>query len=75
MKKYGFEIGQHVVDIDAKSEKKALIKLVKSYFDLIDSFGEIELLGEVSKKPFVEELPEFKGTMSALDDLCNVRKK
>ena len=25
-------------------------------------------------EPF-EELPEFKGTMKALDDLCNVRKK
>jgi len=46
---YGFELHHSVIDIEAESEQKALIILVKKFWSSIDDAGKIELLGERSK--------------------------
>ena len=42
---FGFEIDGRLIELKAKSEKHALIQLVKNYWELIDKSGKIELLG------------------------------
>ena len=42
---FGFEIGGRLIELKAKSEKHALMQLVKNYWELIDKSGNIELLG------------------------------
>ena len=43
---FGFEIDGRLIELKAKSEKHALMQLVKNYWELIDKSGNIELLGE-----------------------------
>jgi hypothetical protein len=47
---YGFKIGEHVIEIKSVSEPKAIAILCKHYWDLIDKYGNIELLGEAEVK-------------------------
>ena len=42
---FGFEIDGRLIELKAKSEKHALMQLVKNYWELIDKSGKIELLG------------------------------
>lgn len=42
---FGFEVGKHVMDIEAKTEQEAMQKLVKIYWHFIDDIGEVKLLG------------------------------
>jgi len=44
---YGFEIGKHVIDIEAESEQKAFGILVKKFWNFIDDNGKVEMLGEI----------------------------
>lgn len=46
---YGFQVGKRVIDIEANSEQEACSILVKCFWDLIDSSGQIELLGELNE--------------------------
>ena len=42
---FGFQIDGRLIELKAKSEKHALMQLVKNYWQLIDKSGKIELLG------------------------------
>jgi len=42
---FGFEVGKHVMDIEAKNEQEAMQKLVEIYWHFIDDVGEVKLLG------------------------------
>ena len=42
---FGFELDGRLVELIAKSEQHALMKLVKNHWELIDQAGSIELLG------------------------------
>ena len=46
---YGFQLKNKIIEIKAKDEQKALIKLVQEYWDLIDKTGELKLLGAIIK--------------------------
>lgn len=46
MKTFLFEVGQQNFSIQAKDEKKALIKLINEEWDFIQHFSKIHLLGE-----------------------------
>lgn len=47
---YGFEIGTQLIDIEAETEQKALIILIKKCWDAIDKHAKIQLLGKRDKK-------------------------
>lgn len=47
---YGFKVGEHIIEIKSVSEPKAIAILCKRHWDLIDKYGNIELLGEVEVK-------------------------
>jgi len=42
---YGFQVGEHIIEIEADSEKEAMQKLVSEFWDFIDTNGKVELLG------------------------------
>ncbi len=46
---YGFKVGEMTIDIEADTEKKAIIKLINEYWELIDKDGKIELYGLLKK--------------------------
>ena len=46
---YGFQLKNKIIEIEAKDEQQALIKLVQEYWDLIDKTGELKLLGAIVK--------------------------
>lgn len=48
-KVYGFQIGQHIVDIDSDDEKEAFKLLIENYWDLISEYEKVELLGQCTK--------------------------
>lgn len=45
-KVYGFQIGKHVIDIEAKNEKEAMLILINKFWAFINDNGKIEMLGE-----------------------------
>ncbi|MBQ5874233.1 MAG: hypothetical protein IIW58_08830 [Bacteroidales bacterium] len=53
-KVYGFQIGQHIIDIDSDNEKEAFKLLIENYWDLISEYEKVELIGQCTK---VTELP------------------
>jgi hypothetical protein len=44
---YGFEVGSKRIHMIGKTEKHALINLVKHWWEAIDKYEKIELLGEL----------------------------
>lgn len=48
-KVYGFQIGQHIIDIDSNNEKEAFKLLIENYWDLISEYEKVELLGQCTK--------------------------
>lgn len=43
---YGFEIGEKIIEVKAKSEKHAMLRIIRHYWELIDKAGGVRLLGE-----------------------------
>ena len=46
---YGFELKNKIIEIKAKNEQQALIKLVQKCWHLIDKTGKVKLLGSIIK--------------------------
>jgi hypothetical protein len=46
---YGFQIGDHIFEIEADSEQKAMMTLVKEHWGWIDKLEKVELLGGCEK--------------------------
>ena len=70
--------GERYVDANYRDGK--FYNLISDYDGDYSHKEEIEgvthwSIPEPPKAETAEEMPEFKGTMSALDDLCSVRKK
>lgn len=45
---YGFEVGTMVIEESGQTEKEALINFVNNYWDLIDKYERIELMGKMT---------------------------
>jgi hypothetical protein len=50
LKVYGFKIGKRLIQIEAKTERNATIKLINQYWEMIDKAEIIELYGDCSPK-------------------------
>ena len=46
---YGFQIGEHIFEIEEDTERDAMLILVKDHWDWIDKLEKVELLGEIEK--------------------------
>ena len=58
-KVYGFQIGQHIIDIDSDDEKEAFKLLIENYWDLISEYEKVELLGlctKVTEPPYQNDI-------------------
>ena len=42
---YGFQVGKHIFEIEANTEKEAMQKLISQFWEFIDKNEKVELLG------------------------------